>query len=97
MPCRGRHGASNPLLDRFGVGAANTAAGYLAALIIFPVVFAGLGAWGAMYGADRPGQRPGGGGGGGGGVVPGIRSRHPRTAAAGSAMTTCPPSCAAVT
>ena len=65
-----RYGASNPLLDRFGVGAANTAAGYLAALIIFPVVFAGLGAWGAMYGADRPGQRPGGGGGGGGGGGP---------------------------
>ena len=61
------HSAANPLLDRFGVGAANTAAGYLAALIIFPVLFAGLGAWGAMYGADRPGQRPGGGGGGGGG------------------------------
>ena len=65
-----RYGASNPLLDRFGVGAANTAAGYLVALIVFPVVFAGLGAWGAMYGADRPGQRPGGGGGGGGGGGP---------------------------
>jgi hypothetical protein len=65
-----RQGYANPLLDRFGVGAANTAAGYLAALIVFPVVFAGLGAWGAMYGADRPGQRPGGGGGGGGGGGP---------------------------
>jgi hypothetical protein len=64
------HGAANPLLERFGVGAANTAAGYLAALIVFPVVFAGLGAWGGMYGADRPGQRPGGGGGGGGGGGP---------------------------
>jgi hypothetical protein len=62
-----RHGWANPLLDRFGVGAANTAAGYLAALIVFPVIFAGLGAWGGMYGVDRPGQRPGGGGGGGGG------------------------------
>ncbi len=64
------HGAANPLLEQFSVGAANTAAGYLAALIVFPVLFAGLGAWGAMYGADRPGQRPGGGGGGGGGGGP---------------------------
>lgn len=63
----GRLDGTYPLLDRFEMGAANTAAGYLAALIIFPVIFAGLGAWGGMYGADRPGQRPSGGGGGGGG------------------------------
>ncbi|HEY2127808.1 MAG TPA: hypothetical protein VGH77_11560 [Streptosporangiaceae bacterium] len=67
---RTRHGWANPLLNRFVVGAANTAAGYLAALIVFPVIFAGLGAWGGMYGADRRGERPGGGGGGGGGGGP---------------------------
>ncbi|HEY9242539.1 MAG TPA: hypothetical protein VIP48_11185 [Streptosporangiaceae bacterium] len=66
----GRFNDSYPLLDRFGTGAANTAAGYLIALIIFPLIFAGLGAWGGMYGAERPGQRPGGGGGGGGGGGP---------------------------
>ncbi len=66
----GRYKGTYPVLDRFEMGAANTAAGYLIALIIFPVIFAGLGAWGGMYGADRPGQRPGGGGGGGGGGGP---------------------------
>lgn len=66
----GRFTGTYPLLDRFEMGAANTAAGYLFALIVFPVIFAGLGAWGGMYGADRPGQRPGGGGGGGGGGGP---------------------------
>jgi len=66
----GKNNSTYPLLDRFEMGAANTAAGYLVALIAFPVIFAGLGAWGGMYGADRPGQRPGGGGGGGGGGGP---------------------------
>ena len=66
----GRSKATYPLLARFDMGAANTAAGYLIALIIFPVIFGGLGAWGGMYGADRPGQRPGGGGGGGGSRPP---------------------------
>jgi hypothetical protein len=66
----GRSSATYPLLARFDMGAANTAAGYLIALIIFPVIFGGLGAWGGIYGADRPGQRPGGGGGGGGGRGP---------------------------
>ena len=80
----GRYNATYPVLDRFEMGAANTAAGYLIALIIFPVIFAGLGAWGGMYGADRPGQRPGGGGGGGGGGGPRRRCHHPRTAARGT-------------
>jgi hypothetical protein len=66
----GPHQVTYPLLDHFEMGAANTAAGYLIALIAFPVIFAGLGAWGGMYGADQPGQRPGGGGGGGGGGGP---------------------------
>jgi hypothetical protein len=66
----GRDNMQYPVLDSFETGAANTAAGYLIALIVFPVIFAGLGAWGGMYGADRPGQRPGGGGGGGGGGGP---------------------------
>ena len=46
---------------------ADTAAGYLLALICFPLFGAGLGAWGGLFAAGRPGQRPGGGGGGGGG------------------------------
>ena len=67
----GSHGNMQyPVLDKFEAGAADTAAGYLIALILFPVIFAGLGAWGGLYGADRPGQRPGGGGGGGGGGGP---------------------------
>jgi hypothetical protein len=63
----GRNNMHYPVLDSFETGAADTAAGYLIALIAFPVIFAGLGAWGGLYGTDRPGQRPGGGGGGGGG------------------------------
>jgi hypothetical protein len=66
----GKNSSTYPVLDRFEMGAANTAAGYLIALIVFPVIFGGLGAWGGMYGADRPGHRPGGGGGGGGGGGP---------------------------
>ena len=51
----------------FEVSLSNSAAGHLLVLILAPLLFAGLGAWGGLYGAGRPGRRPGGGGGGGGG------------------------------
>jgi hypothetical protein len=44
----------------------DTAAGHLLVLLFFPFLGAGLGAWGGLGAAGRPGQRPGGGGGGGG-------------------------------
>jgi hypothetical protein len=60
----------NKALYQFEMSAADTEAGYLIALVCFPLFGAGLGAWGGLYAAD-PGQRPGGGGGGGGGPEPG--------------------------
>lgn len=54
----------NPALYQFEMGIADTSAGYLAALICFPLAGAGLGAWGGLIAAGRPGRRPGGGGGG---------------------------------
>jgi hypothetical protein len=56
----------NGLVD-FEMSMADTAAGYLLVLVFFPLFGAGLGAWGALYTAGRPGQQPGNGGGGGGG------------------------------
>ena len=50
----------------FEVSFSEAGAGYLLVLIIFPVLGAGLGAWGGLYAAG-PGRPPGGGGGGGGG------------------------------
>lgn len=49
----------------FEVSFTEAAAGYLLVLIIFPVLGAGLGAWGGLF-ADNPGPRPGDDGGGGG-------------------------------
>jgi hypothetical protein len=49
------------------VGFSRAAAGYLLVLIIFPLLGAGLGAWGGLFAAGNPGRRPGGGGDGGGG------------------------------
>lgn len=46
------------------------AAGYLLVLIIFPLLGAGLGAWGGLFVADNPRRRPGEDGGGGGGRGP---------------------------
>jgi hypothetical protein len=60
---------ANGLVD-FEMSIADTAAGYLLMLIFFPLFGAGLGAWGALYTAGRPGQQPGNGGGGGGGGEP---------------------------
>lgn len=54
----------------FEMSVADTAAGYLLMLVFFPLFGAGLGAWGALYTAGRPGQQPGNGGGGGGGGEP---------------------------
>jgi hypothetical protein len=56
--------APHGLVD-FEMSIADTAAGYLLMLVFFPLLGAGLGAWGALYTAGRP--RPGNGGGGGGG------------------------------
>jgi len=50
----------------FGISLTNTAAGHLVVLVVFPVLGAGLGAWGGLGAAGRPGQLPGDGGGGGG-------------------------------
>jgi hypothetical protein len=48
----------------FEVSVSAAAAGYLLVLLVFPLIGAGLGAWGGLYGSDRPGNPPGGGGGG---------------------------------
>jgi hypothetical protein len=55
----------NPAMYQFEMSVANTAAGYLLALICFPLFGAGLGAWGGLFAAGYSGRRPGGGGGGG--------------------------------
>jgi hypothetical protein len=56
----------NAALYQFEMSVANTAAGYLLALVCFPLFGAGLGAWGGLFAAGPSGRRPGGGGGGGG-------------------------------
>jgi hypothetical protein len=61
----------NAALYQFEMSVADTAAGYLLALICFPLFGAGLGAWGGLFAAGHPGRRPGGGGGGGGAPEPG--------------------------
>jgi hypothetical protein len=66
-PAHPGHGPHFPPLDKFEAGAADTAAGYLLMLVAFPVLGAGLGAWGGLCAAGRPGRPPGPGGGGGGG------------------------------
>jgi len=50
----------------FGISLTETAAGHLLVLVFFPVLGAGLGAWGGLCAAGRPGQLPDEGGGGGG-------------------------------
>jgi hypothetical protein len=52
----------NPALYQFEMSVANTSAGYLLALICFPLFGAGLGAWGGLVAAGRSGRGPGGGG-----------------------------------
>ena len=65
----GAHLAPGPVYA-FEISVTDTAAGHLLVLVVFPFLGAGLGAWGGLYGAGRPGQRPGGGGGGGPAPVP---------------------------
>lgn len=48
----------------FEVSVTEAAAGYLLVLVLFPLLGAGLGAWGGLYGTDRPGRSGGNGGGG---------------------------------
>jgi Na+-translocating ferredoxin:NAD+ oxidoreductase RnfA subunit len=50
----------------FEVSFSRAGAGYLLVLIIFPLLGAGLGAWGGLFAEGDSGHRPGGGGGGGG-------------------------------
>ena len=60
----------NPALYQFEMSVADTSAGYLLALICFPLLGAGLGAWGGLVAAGRSGRGSGGGGGGGGAPEP---------------------------
>ena len=58
-----------------------TPAGYLVALIVFPVLFAGLGAWGGGYPAPTaPGSGPAAGAAEAAEAVRAIRGHRPRTA-----------------
>jgi hypothetical protein len=50
----------------FEISLTEAAAGHLLVLVIFPVLGAGLGAWGGLCASGRPGQLPDEGGGGGG-------------------------------
>jgi hypothetical protein len=63
-------GSGHPLtpdsVTDFEVSISHAAAGYLLVLIFFPVLGAGLGAWGGLFASGSSGQMPGGGGGGGG-------------------------------
>jgi hypothetical protein len=68
-PGRG-HPLTPDVVTDFEVSVSHAAAGYLLVLILFPVLGAGLGAWGGLFAAGNPGQTPGGGGGGGGGKDP---------------------------
>jgi hypothetical protein len=63
-PSRGRP-LTPDYVTAFEVSFSQAAAGYLLVLIFFPVLGAGLGAWGGLFAAGDTG-RPGGGGGGGG-------------------------------
>ena len=64
-----RHAAPDAVYE-FEVGVSESAVGYLVVLVFFPVLGAGLGAWGGLYGAGQQRRRPGGGGGGSGGPAP---------------------------
>jgi hypothetical protein len=64
-PSRGRPLTPDYVTD-FEVSVSHAAAGYLLVLILFPVLGAGLGAWGGLFASGNSGQMPGGGGGGGG-------------------------------
>jgi hypothetical protein len=62
---------------KFEVSVSDAVAGYLSVLVFFPLIGAGLGAWGGMSAAGNPGRQGGGngngnGGGGGGGGGPDV-------------------------
>ena len=61
----------------FEISLTGAAAGHLLVLVIFPVLGAGLGAWGGLCASGRPGQLPGEGGGGGGHGPPAPPSAPP--------------------
>jgi len=69
QPGRGRTLTPDIVID-FDVSFSKAAAGYLLVLIAFPLLGAGIGAWGGLFAAGNSGQTPGGGGGGGGGGGP---------------------------
>lgn len=69
LPHTPRPSVYNPALAQFETSIADTSAGYLLALVFFPLFGAGLGAWGGLVAAG-PSHRPGRGGGGGGGPEP---------------------------
>ena len=60
------HSRAPDAVSIFEVSFSYAAAGYLLVLIVFPVLGAGLGAWGGLYAAGTS-RGPGGDGGGGGG------------------------------
>ncbi len=62
-------GQAGPVYE-FEVSVTEAAAGYLLVLVLFPLFGAGLGAWGGLYGSDRPGRPGGDDGGGPGGPDP---------------------------
>jgi hypothetical protein len=64
-------------VSHFEVSFTRAAAGYLLVLIFFPLLGAGLGAWGGLFAAGDSGYRPGGGGGGGGSDDPGPEPEPP--------------------
>ena len=85
----GRHTAPGSVYA-FEVSLSNSAAGHLLVLILAPLLFAGLGAWGGLYGAGRPGRRPGGGG--GGAAMGPCRSLRLQAEPGAAAMLPCRPS-----
>ncbi len=64
------HGEQAGSVYQFEVSITEAAAGYLLVLVLFPLFGAGLGAWGGLYGASRPGRPGGDDGGGSGGPEP---------------------------
>ena len=64
------HGGQAGPVYQFEVSVTEAAAGYLLVLVLFPLFGAGLGAWGGLYGASRPGRPGGDDGGGSGGPEP---------------------------
>jgi hypothetical protein len=65
LPVQHRLAGALDTVYSFEVGVSHAAAGYLVVLLFFPLIGAGLGAWGGLYAGGRPGHRPDGGGGGG--------------------------------